>query len=155
MKLFGDLDETEVDFKSIHMKCIHCATKQTLLNRSWEKSSVHPCTRSTTFGRGKKGADNKGETKRAQNKKGAGKKGAEQKGRGAKRAQNKKGARSRCCVTVTFKVVISSDNRVLSITFALFKICFNKKLENGRKLQHKTMILRIESYLIDRIICFA
>ena len=102
-------------------------------------------------------------TKRAQ-----GKKGAEQKGRRAKRAQNKKGTRSRCCVTLTFKVVISSDNRVLSqsffffswkhntfITFALFKICFNKKLENGRKLQHKTMILRIESYLIDRIICFA
>ena len=105
-------------------------------------------------------------TKRAQNKKGA-----EQKGHRTKRAQNKKGergARSRCCVTVTFKVVISSDNRVLSqsffffllkhntfITFALFKICFNKKLENGRKLQHKTMILRIESYLIDRIICFA
>ena len=107
-------------------------------------------------------------TKRAQGKRAQNKKGAEQKGRRAKRAQNKKGARSRCCVTVTFKVVISSDNRVLSqsfffvetycntfITFALFKICFNKKLENGRKLQHKTMILRIESYLIDRIICFA
>ena len=148
--------------------------------------------RSTTFGRGKKGADNKGatiraqqkgrRTKRAQSNKGAeqkgrrakraqNKKGAKQKGRKTKRTQNKKGARSRCCVTVTFKVVISSDNRVLSqsfffffffvetyntfITFALFKICFNKKLENGRKLQHKTMILRIESYLIDRIKCFA
>ena len=76
--------------------------------------------RSTTFGRSKKGADNKDATKRAQNKKGAGKKGAEQKGRRAKRAQNKKGARSRCCVTVTFKVVISSDNRVLSQSFFFF-----------------------------------
>ena len=42
--------------------------------------------RSTTFGRGKKGADNKGATKRAQNKKGT-----EQKGHRTKRAQNKKG----------------------------------------------------------------
>ena len=71
--------------------------------------------RSTTFGHGKKGADNKGATKRAQNKKGA-----EQKGHRAKMAQNKKGARSRCCVTVTFKVVISSDNRVLSQSFFFF-----------------------------------
>ena len=63
------------------------------------------------------GAAKRARTVRAQNKKGAGKKGAEQKGRRAKRAQNKKGARSRCCVTVTFKVVISSDNRVLSQSF--------------------------------------
>ena len=76
--------------------------------------------RNKTFGRGKKGADNKGKTKRPPNKKGAGKKGAEQKWRRAKRAQNKKGARSRCCVTVTFKVVISSDNRVLSQSFFFF-----------------------------------
>ena len=92
--------------------------------------------RNKTFGRSKKGADNKGATKRAQNKKGAGKKGAEQKGRRAKRAQskkgaeqkgrrtkrtqNKKGVRSRYCVTVTLKVVISSDNRVLSQSFFFF-----------------------------------
>ena len=58
----------------------------------------------------KKGAEQKGRrAKRAQSKKDA-----EQKGCRTKRAQNKKGARSRCCVTVTFKVVISSDNRVLS-----------------------------------------
>ena len=56
----------------------------------------HTCfLRSTTFGRDKKGADNKGATKRAQNKKGTEQKGrrekgAEQKGRRAKRAQNKK-----------------------------------------------------------------
>ena len=54
-------------------------------------------------------------TKRAQSKKGA-----EQKGRRAKKAQNKKGARSQCCVTVTFKVIISSDNRVLSQSFFFF-----------------------------------
>ena len=59
-------------------------------------------------------------TKRAQNKKGA-----EQKGRRAKRAKSKKGARSRCCVTVTFKVVISSDNRVLSQSFFFFFFCRN------------------------------
>ena len=61
--------------------------------------------------------------KRAQSNKGAeqkGRKGAEQKGRRTKRTQNKKGARSRCCVTVTFKVVISSDNRVLSQSFFFF-----------------------------------
>ena len=52
--------------------------------------------------------------------KGRNKKGAEQKGRRAKRAQSKKGAKSRCCVTVTFKVVISSDNRVLSQSFFFF-----------------------------------
>ena len=66
--------------------------------------------RNKTFGRGNKGA-----TKRVQNKKGA-----EQKGRRTKRVQSKKGARSRCCVTVTFKVVISSDNRVLSQFFFFF-----------------------------------
>ena len=60
--------------------------------------------RNKTFVRGKKGADKKGSTKRAQ----------------GKRSQNKKGARSRCCVTVTFKVVISSDNRVLSQSFFFF-----------------------------------
>ena len=53
--------------------------------------------------------------KRAQSKKGA-----EQKGRRAERAQSKKGARSRCCITVTFMVVISSDNRVLSQSFFFF-----------------------------------
>ena len=93
------------------------------INKNFLCTAVY--VRSTTFGRGKKGADNKGATKRAQNKKGAGKKGAEQKGRRAKRAQNKKGARSRCCVTVTFKVVISSDNRVLSQSFFFFFICRN------------------------------
>ena len=76
--------------------------------------------RSTTFGRGKKGADNKGATKRAKNKKGA-----QQKGHRTKRAQNKKRASSRCCVTVTFKVVISSDNRVLSQSFFFFFFCRN------------------------------
>ena len=65
------------------------------------------------------GADNKGETKSAKNKKGSGKKGTEQKGRRAKRAQNRKGARSRYCVTVTFKVVISSDNCCVSQSFFL------------------------------------
>ena len=59
-------------------------------------------------------------TKRAQGKRAQNKKGAEQKARRAKRAQNKEGARSRCCVTVTFKVVISSDNRVLSQSFFFF-----------------------------------
>ena len=54
-------------------------------------------------------------TKRAKSKKGE-----EQKGLRTKRAQNKKGARSRCSVTVTFKVVISSDNRVLSQSFFFF-----------------------------------
>ena len=54
---------------------------------------------------------------------------AQQKGRRTKRAQgkraqNKKGARSRCCVTVTFKVVISSDNRVLSQSFFFFFFFF-------------------------------
>ena len=80
----------------------------------------------------KKGAEQKGHrAKRAQSKKGSeqkglrakrakNKKGAEQKGRRTKRVQNKKGARSRCCVTVTFKVVISSDNRVLSQSFFFF-----------------------------------
>ena len=68
------------------------------------------------------GADNKAQqkvrrTKRAQGKRAKSKKGKEQKDRRAKRPQNKKGARSRCCVTVTFKVVISSDNRVLSQSF--------------------------------------
>ena len=63
-----------------------------------------------------------GAAKRAQGaeQKDAGKKAAEQKGRRAKIAQNKKRARSRCCVTVTFKVVISSDNRVLSQSFFFF-----------------------------------
>ena len=59
-------------------------------------------------------------TIRAQGKRAQSKKGAEQKGRRTKRAQNKKGARSQCCVTVTFKVVISSDNRVLSQSFFFF-----------------------------------
>ena len=59
-------------------------------------------------------------TKRALGKRAQSKKGAEQKGRRAKRAENKKGARSRCYVTVTFKVVISSDNRVLSQSFFFF-----------------------------------
>ena len=82
--------------------------------------------RNKTFGRSKKGGDNKGaeqkglrekgrRAKRAQNKKGS-----EQKGLRTKKAQNKKGARSRCYVTVTFKVVISSDNRVLSQSFFFF-----------------------------------
>ena len=64
-------------------------------------------------------------TKRAQGKRAKSKKGAEQKGRRKKRAQNKKGARSQCCVTVTFKVVISSDNRVLSQSFFFFFFCRN------------------------------
>ena len=76
-------------------------------------SSIRPETRHL-------GAAKRARTIRAQNKKGAGKKGAEQKGRRAKRTQNKKGARSRCCVTITFKVVISSDNRVLSQSFFFF-----------------------------------
>ena len=59
-------------------------------------------------------------TKRAQGKRVQSKKGAEQKGRRTKKAQNKKGTRSRCCVTVTFKVVISSDNCVLSQSFFFF-----------------------------------
>ena len=59
------------------------------------------------------GADNKGATKRTQNKKGAGKKGAEQKGRRAKRARDHDVASP----LLTFKVVISSDNRVLSQSF--------------------------------------
>ena len=66
--------------------------------------------RNKTFGRGKKGADNKGTEQ----------KGPREKGQRAKRAKNNKGARSRCCVTVTFKVVISSDNRVLSQSFFFF-----------------------------------
>ena len=56
------------------------------------------CTdsRNKTFGRGKKGADNKGETKRAQNKKGAEQKGRRKKGRRAKRAQTEqKGRRTK------------------------------------------------------------
>ena len=67
-------------------------------------------------------------TKRAQGKRAKSKKGAEQKGRRAKRAQNKKGARSRCCVTVTFKVVISSDNRVLSQSFFFFFFFFCRNI---------------------------
>ena len=52
-----------------------------------EKQDILPAVyRNKTFGRSKKGADNKGATKRAQNKKVA-----EQKGRRAKRAKNKKG----------------------------------------------------------------
>ena len=60
------------------------------------------------------GAAKRARTIRAQQK------GRREKGHRAKRAQNKKGARSRCCVTVTFKVVISSDNRVLSQSFFFF-----------------------------------
>ena len=85
----------------------------------YKKVYVH-CGRNKTFGRGKKVADNKGETKREKNKKAQSKKGQEQKGHRAKRAQNKKGSRSRCCVTVTYKVVIPSDNRVLSQSFFFF-----------------------------------
>ena len=79
--------------------------------------------RNKTFGHGKKRADNKGAEQKGHRKKGRrakraqSKKGAEQKGRRTKRAQNKKDARSQCCVTITFKVVISSDNRVLSQSF--------------------------------------
>ena len=80
----------------LDQKTVCCKKSRTIHNQECikSKSNFHytPFVRSTTFGRGKKGADNKGATKRAQNKKGAGKKGAEQKGRRAKRAQSKKGA---------------------------------------------------------------
>ena len=66
------------------------------------------------------GVAKRARTIRSQGKRAQSKKDAEQKERRAKRAQNKKGARSRCCVTITFKVVISSDNRVLSQFFFFF-----------------------------------
>ena len=90
----------------LHINNLHSSVRCTCF---WSR-----IIRSTTFGSGKKGADNKGATKRARTIR------AQQKGRRAKRAHNKKGLRSRCCVTVTFKVVISSDNRVLSQSFFFF-----------------------------------
>ena len=73
-------------------------------------------------------------TKRTQGKRAKNKKGAEQKGRRTKRAQNKKGARSRCCITVAFKVVISSDNRVLSQSFFFFLLLFCRNIIHSLRL---------------------
>ena len=73
--------------------------------------------------RGKKCADNKG----------AEQNGCREKGRRAKWAQSKKGARSRCCVTVTFKVVISCDNRVFFCFFFCRNIIHSLRLPLAKK----------------------
>ena len=112
----------------------NCSNRKEVENRGttmvlYEKRHLGVAKRARTIrAQQKERRTKRAQGKRAQGKRAQSKKGAEQKGRRTKRVQNKKGVRSRCCVSVTFKVVISSDNCVLNLFFFCRNIIHSLRL---------------------------